>query len=863
MTTNAETLQTLSELYGADLATVQQALEQESYDEGARRFMENLLTKIERNEGADTAVARPLLANTVPIVAQALKDFLEKKGPGRRHKAQKYLADLNPERVAYITLRTLLYNLLLASKSSASGKESKTSVQAITSNLGRAIEDEARFGSIRDRDPDHWHKAILPNIQKRSGDVFRRAYVRAVEKSMRDQGTIKAWDSWPNDDTIMVGLKMLEIVIETTGMVTIQTNKAQHAMNSIHLTPDTEEWLVKRTGSLAALACAPMPMVLPPKPWSGHIGGGYWFTETRRPTDLVRGSGRRNKKYRDLDLSKVLRAVNTIQNTAWHINQDVLKVALEVTQWKNPPIKKMPKPEPFLQPEPFDGDPQIAIEEFKEWKKDAAQKYRLEKVRRSRWQKQDFTLSQAKKFADFERIWFPYSLDFRGRIYADTIFSPQGSDLDKGLLLLADPCELGPDGMKWLKLQGANTAGYDKEPMDVRLKWVEDNHDMILSIAAAPLDELWWTGADSPFCFLAFCFEYKRAVEQGESYRCGLPVAFDGSCSGIQHFSAMLRDELGGKAVNLIPSDRPSDIYRMVAEKVQKELERDASLIIPDTQTSRTDEETGEITILPVLSSSTMARNWLAFGVDRSVTKRSVMTLPYGSKKFGFADQLLEDKIIPARDDGTYVFPQPGQHARYLANLIWRALSTTVVAAVEAMDWLQKCASALTAQQMPVHWVTPIGFPVWQEYRTPQMHRVDTVICGSLRIRMMINKQGQQDGPSPLDRHRQVNGISPNFVHSMDASHMMQTVNLGADRGVESFACIHDSFGTCPGRAGILYEAVRETFVETYTKNDVINQFFNMFAAALTEDAMEKIPQVPRKGKLDLSKVRESKYCFL
>src|SRR3546814_16441857 len=49
-----------------------------------------------------------------------------------------------------------------------------------------------------------------------------------------------------------------------------------------------------------------------------------------------------------------------------------------------------------------------------------------------------------------------------------------------------------------------------------------------------------------------------------------IPVALDGSCSGLQHFSAMLRDEEGGAAVNLLPAERPQDVYKRVAVRAQE-----------------------------------------------------------------------------------------------------------------------------------------------------------------------------------------------------------------------------------------------------------------------------------------------------
>src|SRR5690606_26884152 len=124
-----------------------------------------------------------------------------------------------------------------------------------------------------------------------------------------------------------------------------------------------------------------------------------------------------------------------------------------------------------------------------------------------------------------------------------------------------------------------------------------------------------------PWQFLAFLFEYAEAMATGspEDYVSYLPVGLDGSCNGLQNFSAMLRDPVGGKATNLIPGDKPNDIYAQVAAVCKSKLE--GLLLKPAYPV--TDTET----------SHEYARRWLSFGIDRKVAKRPVMTLPYGSTR--------------------------------------------------------------------------------------------------------------------------------------------------------------------------------------------------------------------------------------
>lgn len=861
METKYDPLRVLTDLYGEDLATEQLRLEAEAYELGEKRFLDAMEFKTSRGLGGDTKVARPMIADLLPKLSMRIIEFIgsQQNGkPGKKATAFKLIYGLDPDRIAFLTLRTLLNHIHLPKG---------CTVQLLCASLGKAIEEEARFGRIRDLDRKNYEGNIAVNIKKRGSDHFKRSYASAVEQSMREAGELTEWDHWGVSNRMAVGLKMVELMIEL-GLVELVDENAGDAkkhVKKVQLAEDFDGWLQERLGWLSGTMPAWSPCVVPPKPWTGMRQGGYWGRGRSNPK-FIRGLGRRGyARYADVDLGPVMKAVNIIQNTPWTINKEVLRVAREVLEWGHMRVKDMPSPNCIPKPprlEGMDDDPKI----LKRWKRSAVNSSRAEKARRTRRAAIMATLAQADKVSNYERIWFPYNLDFRSRVYALTsAISPQGSDLAKGLLLLADASPMGDSGEYWLRMHIANVAGLDKEPMDVRQQWTHDNEDLILECAQDPTQQLWWaTDADSPFCFLAACMEFRKwkLSENPKEYRCGIAVAFDGSCSGIQHFSCMLRDEQGGFAVNLIPSDRPQDIYRIVADKVKIMIEDDLRNGSDAITVAEADEETGEITERIVYGTKDAARWWLDHGITRKVTKRSVMTLPYGSKKFGFADQLLEDIIWPfSQEHGEHAFPAPGAAARYMAAHIWTALETTVVAATEAMAWLQKAAGALASQDMPCTWVTPVGFPVWHDYRKRNQKRIDTVICGGIRLTMTVDKDEGSEAPV-MDRTKQVSAISPNFVHSMDASHLMLTALDAHDKGVESFAMIHDSFGTCPGTAGIMFDSVREVMVSTYTENDVIRGFYDGFAADLTDQNADKIPQLPEKGNLDLEGIIRSSYCF-
>ena len=869
----------LADHYGQDLAVKQLQLEHEAYTEGERRFIKNLERQTERGELADNQVAKPLMQTLVPKIAQAVREWHEgadgKLSTSRPSVAftmlsteEKAVKDrslrISCESAAVIILKVILSKLV---------KPEGIPITPMASAIGRTLEDEIRFGRIRDKEKEHFKKAIADNLNKRAGASYKKAYMQAVEASMLEQGQLEdAWGTWSPTEAVHVGIKMLEIVIQSTQLVELKRYGAGNAAADVEMVHLSDFWVKKmaqRGFSLAGIAPVYQPCVVPPKPWTGVVGGGYW-AKGRRPLPLIRlGSKSAVARYEDVYMPEVYDAVNIIQNTPWKVNKKVLDVVNMVEKLNNTPIDDIPQMEP-LKPEDYAGETE---EELKAWKKAAAGIYRREKARQSRRLSLSFIVNQANKFSQFKAIWFPYNMDWRGRVYAVPMFNPQGNDMQKGLLTLAVGKPIGADGFKWLKVHGANCAGVDKVTFKERIKWVEDNHDNIMATAKAPMDSIeWWGKLDSPFCFLAFCFEYAGVMHHGLSYSCSLPIAFDGSCSGIQHFSAMLRDHIGGHAVNLTPSGKVQDIYRIVSDRIEEELK---VLLVNGTDNevvTHEDKKTGEITERLKLGTRELARQWLTYGMSRKVTKRSVMTLAYGSKEYGFADQVYEDIVMPAIDSGSgAMFTEPSQASRFMAKMIWEAVSVTVVAAVDAMKWLQGAAKLLAAEVkdkktgeilkpcLPVHWVTPDGFPVWQEYRKKDTTRLNLMFLGSFNLQPTVNKGTKKE----LDKHKQESGISPNFVHSQDGSHLRKTVvHTHRKYGVMSFAVIHDSFGTIPADAEYLFRGVRETMVETYRDNDVLLDFYEQFEYQLHESQRDKLPELPKKGKLNIEDILSSDFAF-
>ncbi len=171
------------------------------------------------------------------------------------------------------------------------------------------------------------------------------------------------------------------------------------------------------------------------------------------------------------------------------------------------------------------------------------------------------------------------------------------------------------------------------------------------------------------------------------------------------------------------------------------------------------------------------------------------------------------------------------------------------------MDWLKSSAKVAAKGDMPVSWTTPAGFPVLQEYRETIGTRVETHI-GGRSVRITTNLEGTK-----LDSRRQALGISPNFIHSCDAAHLLLTVCTALENGIADFAMIHDSYGTHAADTDVLAASLRAAFNDQYTR-EVLTDFRNELAAQLPAEVAVELPELPPCGDLDLSLVEKSLYFF-
>jgi DNA-dependent RNA polymerase len=377
-------------------------------------------------------------------------------------------------------------------------------------------------------------------------------------------------------------------------------------------------------------------------------------------------------------------------------------------------------------------------------------------------------------------LYVPLRVDFRGRLIAAPNLNFTAPDHIRGLFKFDKTAPLTESGLYWLKIACATSFNEEKEvarqTFAKRLAWADSNLERICRAGRNPLDHLTWLEeAADPIQCVAIFAELANAIESGLGYACTIPIGFDASCSGLQHFALLARDSQTARLTNLTPSDEgPWDIYDYIRRHVQKAL------------TNYPKE--GEL-----------ARWWLDSRLDRKIIKQLVMTYGYSAKEWGQKSGVYN----ALRRRGENI---PDGAVAFLVKLVRKAIETHIPAAKKVMDNLQ----ALVSEDAPVCWVSPSGLPVANSYQKPRTSRVRLYLLGhSPRSKISIGWQPEQRFS------KAESAIAPNYIHSLDAAHLVRVANACARHRIP-VVTIHDSYSTLPPYADRLREILLEELRDMY-----------------------------------------------
>ena len=771
-------------------------LERDAIAQGLKKLHKNTRDLEGKEYASATVYGAASIDTLLPLVVariEATNNRIKEGKTGTAFKEiQQYLADVEPLAAAAIAVKVTFDKVF-------SYKDKSNQAVNVCDSIGLAVEHECQMrhyekhapGLLKTLKDNYWHRSI--------GTEQKVVVIR----TLMNRYDVKQWTTWGRSNRIKLGGWLLDCIMQSSGWFT--KDMQQQGRKRVQYVIPTPEFLeIKDQVMRDAELFSPLawPMLIEPNDWDHDRQGGYILNEVMRGHDMVRRGNPTS-----IQGDKPLEFLNKIQKVAYRLNPFIVGVAEELDRLERAVGKFLPIIHHELPPKPVD------IAENEESRK----AYRRASTEVHNLQAQEFrkscrtrmTMEAVARFKDRDKFYIPWSFDYRGRAYPIPSFlTPQDTDFGKSLLMFAEGSYILPEKdscltKQWLAFQVATTYGRDKDTIEDRWNWVENNTHIISMVACDPIRHIHeWENAAEPWQFLAACDEYYHCVLKCDRHFTHLPIATDATCSGLQILAGLARDKNTAKLVNVLPSDRPQDAYKVVAKQ--------ASPYCPKS-------------IQPYM--------------DRKTVKRVVMTVPYNAKPFsnrGYIRDALKEKGVEIdKDDLTKT-----------VVAVRNAMDEVVPGPMAVMSWIEsEVAKAIDRGEKELSWTTPSGFVVTQRLMKKEIKTVKLQLLGRCEIEVAV---GDKDN---VDKQHHKNATAPNLIHSLDAS----LLHFSALRFDAPIALIHDSVLCRATDMSSLSAIVRETYMHLFAEHDYLRDF---------ADQIEAETEPPIIGDLEPESVIESTYFF-
>jgi len=504
--------------------------------------------------------------------------------------------------------------------------------------------------------------------------------------------------------------------------------------------------------------------------------------------------------------AQVLRAVNLLQSVPFEIHSVLARLAHSLLQSLDKPVRESYKTEGEYQSEL--GKYENTIRLYSE----------VSKLRKG-------------------TVYFAITCDQRGRMYyRGGDLTPQGNDYCKALLQFKNKVKLGSKGLKAIVLQVANSLGI-KGSITKRLSVVNNMYKngafKAISSTIEDITIIDSLKGDKWQAFVAI-LELNRVMEliksgvAKETIESQLVVHQDGTCNGLQHISAFVKDRKTAGTVNLLAStedDTPKDIYGLVVDNARKYV-LDEHMHIVDA-------------------------------LGRELGKKPVMVGGYGATIGTQKLEVLKTILEYLRETNTDI-----DRPDFLASAIVKGIEDTIPA-------ISKFTNAIKAQALSflqnkgekIEWRTIDGFRVITEYRDIESKMVRT-IEGGLSACISYDTNGDKIS-TPIDEVKTAGALSPNFVHSNDAAMVRETV-IEVNKSIETeIVAIHDSIGCHAGNYERVSKAIRRSFVKLFTEYNMLESLAKCLDKEYNkEDENDYLKVIKFEGDFDIQETLNSTYLF-
>jgi DNA-directed RNA polymerase len=287
----------------------------------------------------------------------------------------------------------------------------------------------------------------------------------------------------------------------------------------------------------------------------------------------------------------------------------------------------------------------------------------------------------------------------------------------------------------------------------------------------------------------------------------------------------MARDEDSGRLVNLMDLDERYDIYGVIAANVKKRLEA---------------------------AGDKYANWWLSPRGNCERLTRGLFKPPVMTFSYGVTDEGVRAQIVEAYKKDHWNHEPHRRHVNYLADLIRKATEEELDRPHKVMEFIRGLAKLQASRNLPLKWVPPSGLPV----SSNRCYEPNTKRVELKRHRRRITYKvtvGRKDKIKVADA---INDAPANFVHSLDAAHLVHSVNAAVKDGIVDVAVVHDCFAAPAPQVLRFQQIIRREMAVMYLVFDVLGRL-RKGCEPVSDDH-----KLPETGQLDLVKIQTAEYPF-
>ena len=246
---------------GEEMATLAEQIELElnMVQSGIDRYNKQKDDLEGKTLSSKTLHGRTIIAGVVEPVADGIRDLLKEKTSNRS--TVKLLKNCKPNTTALLSLIAVVDTI-----------SNWTTLIRSAGRVGIMVETQLRLDAWLKADRETAKNLIkMANQKSDSGYDHKRHGLN--HKINKDKVEVPSWTS---EERIHIGLKLINIIIERTGIVKLERRShRRHTVNYLAATEDTLEWIKAFNETHEKASPRFAPCVIEPKDWTSFYGGGY------------------------------------------------------------------------------------------------------------------------------------------------------------------------------------------------------------------------------------------------------------------------------------------------------------------------------------------------------------------------------------------------------------------------------------------------------------------------------------------------------------------------------------------------------------------------------------------------------------